>query len=267
MRFVRGDVSVSVDLRNGGRLSSVVVAGRELLVTSAETDLGWGWYPMAPWAGRTRRGQFNYGGVGHQLPLHSDGHAIHGTVLTRRWRADEDGGWSCELGPDWPFSGRVTQRLWLSDDSLQLEMQLQASEQSFPAAIGWHPWFHRFVAGREARVEIPADYMLERDADGIASDRHVPVPLGPWDDTFGGLHAPVVIEYPGVLRLEVVSDCAYVVVFTEHPDGVCVEPQTAPPDALNRGGTTVEPGLPLKATMELRWTQLGSKSSEAELTQ
>ena len=267
MRFVRGNVTACVDLVYGGRLSSLKVGDRELLVTSADTDLDWGWYPMAPWAGRTRRGRFDCGGMEYHLPLHADGHAIHGTVFTRRWHADDDGGWSCELGPDWPFPGKVTQRLQLMDDGVALEMELSATGEPFPAVIGWHPWFIRFLEGVEAQVHLAADYMLKRDAEGIATDEHVPVPPGPWDDTFGGLNDVVSIEYPGVMRLEVSSDCPYVVVFTEHDDGVCVEPQTGPPNALNTVGTTVEPGTPLKASMKLRWVQLASKSNEAEFTQ
>lgn len=254
MRFTRNATAVSIDLSSGGRLSSLVVDQNELLVGRSLAPLDWGWYPMAPWAGRTRRGRFEFGGVEYQLPLHSDGHAIHGTVFSRPWKADNDGGWSTDLGPDWPFRGSVTQRLQLVDDGLDLQMELRAHDAPFPAVLGWHPWFVRKLKNSEARLEIPAGFMLKRDSDGIASTREVPVGNGPWDDCFGGLSDVVSVEWPGVLRLAVESDCPYVVVFNEHEDGVCVEPQTGPPDALNKNAPVVEPGTPMVVNMSLRWS-------------
>lgn len=254
MKVARGDAAVTVDLVNGGRLSSLVVQDRELLVTAASSSLDWGWYPMAPWAGRTRRGRFDCGGIEYQLPLHTDGHAIHGTVFTRPWKADTDGGWSTDLGPDWPFAGTATQRMRLVEGGLDLEMELQALDQPFPAVIGWHPWFVRSLDGVEAQLGLPAQYMLERSPDGIASESRIPVPAGPWDDCFGGLTDVVSVDWPGVLRLEISSDCPYVVVFNEHADGVCVEPQTGPPNALNTEAILVEVGKPMTAQMSVRWS-------------
>jgi galactose mutarotase-like enzyme len=55
------------------------------------------------------------------------------------------------------------------------------------------------------------------------------------------------------LRLEITASTDYAVVFTERSTAVCVEPQTAPPDAvaLDRF-QLVGPGEPLIATMS--WT-------------
>ena len=247
LTFRAADVAVEVDLSQGGRLSSLMVGDRQLLVTDAPDAIDWGWYPMAPWAGRTRRGRFDCGGVEYQLPLHTDGHAIHGTVFRRPWHDEGDGSWSTDLGPDWPFAGAVRQRMTLESDHLLLELELSSHAEEFPAAIGWHPWFRRRIDGAEARIELPASFMLRRDAEGIATRQEAPVPDEPWDDCFGGLVQPVVVEWPGVLELAIESDCPYVVVFTEKERGVCVEPQTGPPDALNEGGVEVArltpPGL------------------------
>jgi galactose mutarotase-like enzyme len=52
----------------------------------------------------------------------------------------------------------------------------------------------------------------------------------------------------------VLSDAPWVVVLTARPEGVCVEPQTGPPNGLNNGSyTLVEPGAPLVTTMTLAW--------------
>lgn len=253
LSFAAQGVAVDVDLEHGGRLASLRLHGRELLVTSAPREIDWGWYPMAPWAGRTRCGIFEFGGVKHRLPLHADGHALHGTVLNRPWGADHPESWSTDLGPDWPFDGRVRQSIDLSPGELLLTMELTSEGPAFPAVIGWHPWFRRRLEGSEATVDLPASFMLKRDRQGIATRRRVAVPPGPWDDCFGGLAGPVGIEWPGVVKVRVESDCPYVVVFTEHPDGVCVEPQTGPPNALNLPDTVVTPGRPLQAWMRLTW--------------
>ena len=67
-RVLENDVArVVVDLEHGGRLASLRVFGRELLVGppedpgAADQLIHWGCYPMAPYAGRVRSA--GYGGV------------------------------------------------------------------------------------------------------------------------------------------------------------------------------------------------------------
>jgi aldose 1-epimerase len=122
-----------------------------------------------------------------------------------------------------------------------------------PASCGWHPWFlRRLAAGEPARVSLDAGYMLQRDHDNISSSTRVAVPPGPWDDCFGDVRWPVVITWPGALELRIESGCRYAVVFDEREEGLCVEPCTGPPDALNTAAVSVAPGAPLVA--ECRWT-------------
>lgn len=63
------------------------------------------------------------------------------------------------------------------------------------------------------------------------------------------------LRWPDGRRLDVeAGGCDHVVVFDGRDDATCVEPQTAPPDALRSGATAlVEPGQPLRAEMRLRW--------------
>ena len=75
--------------------------------------------------------------------------------------------------------------------------------------------------------------MYERGPDGLPTGALVaPVPR-PWDDAFVGMRRPPMLRWPGLLELEIGSTAGVWVVFDERDDGVCVEPQTAPPDALN----------------------------------
>ncbi|MFO7548728.1 MAG: aldose 1-epimerase [Acidimicrobiia bacterium] len=250
-----GSAELSIDLEAGARIASLRVHGHELLVTSGPGPIEWGCYPMAPFAGRVRSGRFRFGGVEHRLPRNLGDHAIHGTVFTRRWEPDAGGGWVCPLGDDWPFSGYARQMVELGEDSVDLRLEVHADEP-MPASVGWHPWFRRPVGGAAARVELTAGHMYRRDPDGVAGRERVPVPAGPWDDCFGDLTGPPAVSWQGVLRLELASTCPYVVVFDERDHAVCVEPQTAPPDAFNHDdGALVEPGRPLVATS--RWTWEG----------
>jgi galactose mutarotase-like enzyme len=252
-----GPARVEIDPERGGRIAGLAVAGLELLVAprGAPVDpLAWGLYPMAPWAGRVRRGRFRFRGVEHTLPLRMPPHAIHGTVLDRPWRREGEGRYCIDLGPDWPWAGSARQEIELRPDALVLRLAVESAGEPFPASLGWHPWFRRRLArGAPAVLDFAARAMWRRDAEGIPTGERVPPPPGPWDDCFEGVRQPVGLRWPGALRLELASSAACWVVYDEPADALCVEPQTAPPDALEHGATRVEPGRPLEAEFTLRW--------------
>jgi aldose 1-epimerase len=248
-----GDARIEVDLEAGCRLASLEVRGHELLVAPAADPIDWGCYPMAPYAGRVRRGRFSFGGRDYELPRTLGGHAIHGSVYLRRWESEGNGAFATDLGPDWPFPGWARQEIRLEAASLALRLEVHAAGGAMPASCGWHPWFRRVVAGVPAGLDFHPGFMFERDDDGIATRRRLPAAEGPWDDCFGDVPANPVITWPGVLRLEIESTCAFWVVFTERRHALCLEPQTAPPDALNHEPFVVEPGRPLVAECAMRW--------------
>lgn len=270
-------VEAVIDLAMGGRVASLVVAGRELLRTEGYGPVGWGSFPMVPYAGRVRGGRFTFEGRAYDLPMTLPPNALHGTVLDRRWHVVGESTIETDLGPDWPFPGRVVQRFELGSDHLTFRLELHA-EARMPASMGWHPWFVRQLAPateaadrRAGRVpgtgrhdvepgtlelDFDAGAMYVRDEDGITVDRQVPPSAGPWDDCFTDLRRAPVLRWPGFLELTIESACPAWVVYTVPEEFVCVEPQTGPPDALNIGPTIVEPGRPLVAEMTWRWRSL-----------
>jgi aldose 1-epimerase len=250
-------VGAIVDLVAGGRLASLVVQGRELLKTEGDGPITWGSFPMAPFAGRVRDATFVFAGERHDLRPTLPPHAIHGTVLGRAWQVIGDRTIATDLGPDWPFAGRVSQRFELAADHLTCWMELRADEP-MPASIGWHPYFVRRPGGEAGALELELDAgaMYVRDEAGIATDRLVEPPAGPWDDCFTDLRRPPLLRWPGFLELTIESDCPDWVVYTMPKDALCVEPQTAPPDAINADPTVVLPGRPLIAEMTWRWRSL-----------
>jgi aldose 1-epimerase len=244
--------TVVVSPSDGGRIASAQVHGHDLLVTgtSADHPMQWGCFPMAPWAGRVRRGRFRFAGTEHELPRNLGPHAIHGTTFDVPWEVEPDGSLAVELGPRWPFGGHARQRFELADDRLVCTLEVHADQQSMPATIGWHPWFRRPVTLRFA-----ARSMYERDGDGIPTGQLVTPPPGPWDDCFTGVDDPPGLAFDGGPTIEIRSDCDHWVVYTEPTHALCVEPQSGPPDAftLVPHAVLVEPGAPLVRHMTWRW--------------
>ena len=149
------DARLEVSPGDGGRISSLVVRGSELLVTEGATPMMWGSFPMVPFAGRIRRGRFRFGDRDVQLALNLSPHAIHGTVFERPWQVDDPTTLSIDLGTGWPFTGRVVQQFALTDDQLDVSLSL-LSDEPMPAALGWHPWFRRRLGGAGADGRSPS---------------------------------------------------------------------------------------------------------------
>ncbi|WP_406458174.1 aldose 1-epimerase [Streptomyces sp. NBC_01622] len=252
-----GDAEVTVQPGNGGRIGGLRVGGTELLRQGER----FGCFPMVPWCGRIRDGRFLDGGTVHQMPLNSPPHAIHGTVRDGVWRtarrtADETV-ITYDLAEPWPFPGRVTQAVALTGDSLTLTMAIEAYDDSFPAQIGWHPWFHRNLGGEDVLVDFGPAWQEERGEDHLPTGNRVDVKPGPWDDCFGMPDGvDVTLTWPGQLALKVTSPEQWVVVYDEQEAAVCVEPQTGPPNGLNTLPRLVTPIEPLEATMTWTWTRL-----------
>jgi aldose 1-epimerase len=259
----RPGVEVVLDLAVGGRVASFRIDGHELLRTEGHGPIQWGSYPMAPYAGRIREGRFSFDGRDYTLPITHETHAIHGTVLDRSWTLDTAATNTTaeirtDLGPDWPFAGRARQRFELSSDALTFELAVEADER-MPASIGWHPWFIRHPAGVDTAVavDLDAEWMFVRDSAGITTDRLIPAPPEPWTTASpaSAVHRSCAGRLPradGRITVPVLGR------LHRPADAVCVEPQTAPPNALNAAATIVEPGSPLVATMTWRWRRPGA---------
>jgi aldose 1-epimerase len=256
-----GDARLEISPAAGGRMASFVVGGSELLARTGSGPFYWGCYPMVPFAGRIRDGTFDFDGRRVTLPRNMPPHAIHGTVLDRPWTVVDAGTLSIDLGPAWPFAGRVTQRFDLEDDELRVSLTLEADEP-MPGAVGWHPWFPRRLTGSTARpasasepaaLAFDAARMLVRDPDGIPTGELVEPTPRPWDDCFTGLRSAPTLTWPGVLSLELTSSCDYWVVYDEPAETICVEPQSSPPDFVHLDPVVVTPGRPLPETMTWRW--------------
>ena len=255
MELTSQGVRAIVDLDHGGRLKSLQIEGREVLVSSSDHPMTWGAYPMVPWAGRVRDGRFEWDGHVQQLPLALPPHAIHGTVYETPWTDEGEGRMSSQLGSRWPWPGRVESLFELEAGSLTWNLRVEATEAPMPVVVGWHPWFLRDLGDGPAEIDFWAEKMYVRDEAGIPVGEPGTPSDGPWDDCFCEMSSNPELRWPCGLRLEVTSSCNHWVIYDMPEHALCVEPQSGPPDAFNRGGFEVaEPGAPVEHWMRFRWS-------------
>lgn len=244
-----GALSATINPDDGARISSFRVNNTEFLTPYASDPLGWGMYPMVPFAGRVRNAQFVFNGLTHDLPTNAEPHSIHGTTYARAWRIVDRTSTTLTmtigLGANWPMLGKVTHDVRLTPTGLHCTLRIDADE-AMPAQVGWHPWFR---SPRHVHTDFAA--MLQRDPFGIATNKEVPVPSGPIDDC---LVRPG--DFPlitvGEETIEIVSDCSHWVRFDAPHGDVCIEPQSGPPNQINDSPIVIAPGAPLIRRCELR---------------
>ena len=267
VRLTAGEAEATVLPADGCRLASLRIGGLELLRSADSVEardagvFGHGSFPMVPWAGRVDRGRWNNGQVSHRLPVDMPPHAIHGTGVRTGWRqaspaTEGSAAFYYDLAEPWPYAGRVTQLFELSADELRTTLSVETAADSFPAQVGWHPWFRKQLSpdGASARLDFEPAWQEERGEDHLPTGRRIEPLPGPRDDCFGmpdGVSATVVWE--GELSLSMTADCEWLVVFDGRPDALCVEPQSGPPNGLNTAPRLVTLVDPLEATTTWRW--------------
>jgi aldose 1-epimerase len=79
--------------------------------------------------------------------------------------------------------------------------------------------------------------MFERGSDYLPTGKLIAPSNGPWDDCFTEVRGVPKVIWEDALSISIECDSPYWVVYDQDADGVCVEPQTAPPDAANLGIT------------------------------
>ena len=224
---------------------------------------------MAPWPGRLRDNAVRWAGRSHPMPVTHDGWAMHGRVYDAPWdvrRADQG---SAVLGialgaspaDPWPWHCHVVATWTLTATSLTTRLEVTSPVDEFPAELGWHPWFRRVLdAGGTVELELPATRKFVRGEDFLPTGELTTVGSGPFDDTFELAAGEFALRWPGALELRCRTDCRYVVVFDERAGAVCMEPQTAPPDWINRDPGVVAPGRPRVARATWSWSRLTSQA-------
>jgi len=263
IHLAAGRATADIDPEDGGRLAAFTLDGVDILADAIAgiTLFGAGSFAMTPFAGRIRDGRFSFDGRDYRLPINMGRHAIHGYGFDRPWQIEpgsspNEVGLVHELAAPWPFSGRTRASFHLEPDCLAMGLAIEADEP-MPASTGYHPWFRRRLAAPgsgELELEVSPGQMYERDEVGMPTGRLVPPKPRPWDDCFLGMAGAPVLVWPGFGRITIESEADHWVIFDEHPDVICVEPQSGPPDAPNLTPPRLaEPGRPVSVSMTWRW--------------
>jgi aldose 1-epimerase len=238
MQFIDdAEFQIAIDLDQGGRIASLKWRDMEFATPFRGEVHTWGWYSMVPWAGRIRDGIIrNANGQEFQLPVTIDPpHALHGFGFISSWQ---------EIGPGRsllhlpaPYGGAsIEQRIEVLDDAVRWSLEYEPGGCDLPVWLGIHPWFPRDLEhGGSAEIEFTAELMLERDSEGLPLGKLIAPTKQPWDDAFTSIRGVPAIVWEDAARIDIECDAPWWVVYTEDAEALCIEPQTAPPDAANLG--------------------------------
>jgi aldose 1-epimerase len=235
---IDGDqISIAIDLDQGARLASVQWRDMQFAVPFRGQDLTWGWFSMAPFAGRIKDGIIkDLKGNKHQLPNNFDPpHALIGYGAQSSW--EDIGGGRQHLELPSPFNGAtVTQSYEILDNAIRWSLDYEANGCDLPVTLGFHPWFAREIGkGDSAELLFAANKMFKRGDDYLPTGEIITPTQPPWDDTFMEIKGVPKIIWPGAARLTMECDTPYWMVYNQDDEGICIEPVTAPPDAQNLG--------------------------------
>jgi aldose 1-epimerase len=239
LKIAGDELQIEIDVERGSRIVSLTWKGLEFVVQERPNLMDWGMYAMVPWAGRIRNGLIaNASGEVFTLPTHWDPpHAEHGFGFFSAWEEFDKNCTRLKLPS--PYAPAVAEQTFEIDkNSLRWSIAYFSNGCTLPAWVGFHPWFRRTLGGgRPAQVMFRAEKMLVRGGDMLPTGEVSTPKPPPWDDAFTGLAENPTIRWPGSAMMTIASDAPWWVVYTEDNEGVCIEPQSAPPDASNLGMT------------------------------
>ncbi len=252
---------------HGGRLGQIEFDGETYLrgPEGGAAELGWGYwgsYPLLPWSNRIPGGEFGFEGRVLRVPVSwEDGSALHGLAARTPWSVISASAAHVALSIDideGPYVVRGEQTFALTDRHLDQKVSVTNNAgDRVPVGLGIHPWF------LVAPVRVPADSIWS--GDGPMPDG-APTPVGLNEDLRAARLAPrmdrcytdlteSVVDI-GSLTLSWTGPVTQVVVFSDDPNFVCVEPVTMANDGFRladegntgTGVVALDPGESLAVT-------------------
>jgi len=250
-----------IDSALGGRATHWFYKDLQILGEKGDNPLVGGWYLMAPWAGRIRDNQVIYKNVKYPQEVNFQKWAIHGTVAFSEGKVQNQTSDSVEIvhttNSNWPVKMEILQRWTVTNRYVKCFAKISVIKGEFPAELGWHPWFKRqLTKGKSAKFGIEAILQYIKDDNFFTLNETKEIGVPPFDDAFVVPTGKGFIEWPEALRIDFSTDLQTFVVFDEPEDVFCIEPQTGPPDAINRAQTLVTPEKPLEASVKWEITGL-----------
>jgi galactose mutarotase-like enzyme len=201
-------------------------------------------------------------------------HSIHGLVFDTEWEVATSVADSISLNRNlddlWPLGGEIHHRIAVTPSGMTFSLEARAGPEGMPWGAGWHPWFER--AREDVGLKVQAEATLVTTDDLIPSGEVAPVGeerdlrLGPLvgerllDHVYVAARSPAIVRWPDLeLQVGFGPSIETLVVYT--PEGaVCVEPQSAWPNAaslaargvVGTGLAALEPNE--RSRLEMRWS-------------
>ncbi len=248
---------VSFDTSMGGRATSWIYNGLELLAQPNEANLFGGNYVMAPWGGRLLDARINFQEKVYVQPINNHPWAIHGSTPFHEPTVIEHDATQIVFEHNleyelinWPTGFKVRHSWKVQDSKLITYIDVRSEHFEIPVVVGWHPWFLRTLSnGAIATYDITATGELATDESQIVTGEIVPTSEGPWDTTFIAPTGVATIAWSDSLRIDVKTNSKFFVLYDKLAEYVCIEPMSGSPNGNNlidEGfGTIVSPGNPL----------------------
>lgn len=241
----RGLVRAVISARHGGRIRSLQVSGVELLGRSVNPDvpkeMGYGCFPMAPFAGKIPDGVVSDGSRTWAIPPNLGTTAAHGLVFDCPWRVLGATGTEAFLEVDlderWLPGGWVRLSYRLIKQGLTAQMIMGNDLEPMPGSLGFHPWFTRDHDG--------AIGYLDMQAEGDSGS--------PRDCFFAQLARAPSISWPDA-RLALRSSSKSWTIYEEGMDLACLEPWTHGPGSVAHSESmSVSPGMPMSLDFTIQF--------------
>lgn len=250
-----GEAAVDLHPGDGGRIGQITVDGRTFLRGDGQSEgwAYWGSYPLLPWCNRIPGGELRFEGNDYRLPVNwPDGTAIHGLTAWRPWDIDAADDTTAALRIEveqGPYTLTCRQSFALAPTHLDqvLEVVNDAGHR-VPVGLGIHPWFAVGPVALPAESVWPAVDCLPVGAPRPVTgdeDLRTPTLPPPMDTCFTGLTGTVAAI--GDLTLSWRGPVTQLVVYSERPPWVCVEPVTM----ANDGFRLHDEGVPGNGTIVL----------------
>jgi aldose 1-epimerase len=265
---------LTLDPRRGGAIRAFSWRGEDILrptpADAGDDPFDVACFPMVPFVNRVALGRFSFGARSVQLQRNwsEDPHPLHGQGWRRPWRMLAASGASATLqfaggADDWPWQYAAQQRFQLQDGGLSVELSVEnLSDTPMPAMLGLHPYFPD-AAHAQLQAQLPRVWLTDT---AVLAKHEISTPPSwlfdparsvgsvPLDNSFCGWNGTARLFWPGRIVTLRASHCGCLHVYS--PAGqefFCVEPQTAPPGALERNAgeaAVIQPGESLAIAIQ-----------------
>ena len=133
-------------------------------------------FPLLPYCGRLRGGQFEFEGRSYQFPLNAapERHSSHGDGWTRPWCLTQldrrSASMSLPADPALPMPYAAVQRIDVQADRVRMSLSVSnAGRSRLPIGVGLHPYFAQRSLAR-LRVELPWRWRWDQEYMPVASE-------------------------------------------------------------------------------------------------